>query len=319
MIRLSPLLAVAALAILLAVPSAAPAQRYNVTVGIGDQSKDLFQNERYQALGLRKVRYFIRWNAIDNDRELQLADEYMDAAEQAGAEVLLHISSDTLDRREGRLPSLASYRSKVGRLVRRYRDRIDAIGVWNEVNHDSQPTWNNPRRAAQYFLAMRQMCAGCTIVALDVLDQSGVERYMRRWFRALGRRNRSKAGIVGIHNYSDTNRFRDRGTRQIIRELRRHNRRAKVWFTETGGVVKFGTSFPCVRDAPAAAERRAARAVDYMFSLTRRFRRDVQRLYMYNFFGDDCVGRFDAGLVRRDGTPRPGYERVRRGLRNFRR
>jgi hypothetical protein len=53
----------------------------------------------------------------------------------------------------------------------------------------------------------------------------------------------------------------------------------------------------------------------------RRFRRDLQRLYIYNFFGDDCRGRFDAGIVKSnsDPTPRPAYNRVRRQLRNFKR
>ena len=60
----------------------------------------------------------------------------------------------------------------------------------NEANHDSQPTWNNPRRAAQFFLAFRSMCRGCKIVALDVLDQRGVDRYINRFFAALGSRKR---------------------------------------------------------------------------------------------------------------------------------
>jgi hypothetical protein len=58
-----------------------------------------------------------------------------------------------------------------------------------------------------------------------------------------------------------------------------------------------------------------------MFTLTKRFRKDIQRLYIYNFFGDACQGRFDAGLVKSnsDPDPRPGYDRVRRQLKNFRR
>ncbi len=58
-----------------------------------------------------------------------------------------------------------------------------------------------------------------------------------------------------------------------------------------------------------------------MFALTRRYRRDIKRLYIYNFTGDACEGRFDAGLMRdRAGTiRRPGYDVVRRELRRFRR
>ena len=44
--------------------------------------------------------------------------------------------------------------------------------TWNEANHCSQPTCNNPKRAAQYYLALRKHCRGCRIVAADVLDGS---------------------------------------------------------------------------------------------------------------------------------------------------
>jgi hypothetical protein len=91
---------------------------------------------------------------------------------------------------------------------------------------------------------MRRICRGCTIVALDVLDQRGVARYIRRWYRALSRSLRSRARLVGIHNYSDTNRLRSRGTRSIIRTVKRYSRHARFWMTETGGVVNFGRSFP---------------------------------------------------------------------------
>jgi len=304
---------------LLALPAAAQAQTVNVSVGIGDQNPGMFANPAFERLGIRKVRYFIRWNAITDPLQVANADAYVRNARAAGARVFMHISTSDLRRRRGTLPSLAQYRASVGALVRRYRAQgVREWGVWNEANHDSQETFDNPRRAAQFFLEMRRLCRGCMIVALDLLDQRGVDRYIRRFYAALGR-NRRLAGLVGIHNYSDTNRRRSSGTQAIIRAVRRQNRAARFWMTETGGVVRFGGSFRCDPADPAPAERRAARAIDYMFSLTRRFRRDVQRLYIYNWTGEDCQARFDAGLTRRDGTPRPGYERVRVALRRFRR
>ena len=30
--------------------------------------------------------------------------------------------------------------------------------TWNEANHCSQPTCRNPKRAAQYYLALRKHC-----------------------------------------------------------------------------------------------------------------------------------------------------------------
>ena len=299
------------------VPAAASAQSINVAVGIGDQADSIFGDTNFQALRVKKVRYFIKWDAIDRPGELAQADAYVNRARAAGIQVLMHVSSNNLARKAAKLPSVATYRSKVKRLIDRFRPQgVRTWGSMNEANHDSQPTWNNPRRAAQFFLAMRSMCRGCTIVGLDVLDQRGVERYISRFYAALGSRKRL-ASIVGIHNYSDTNRNRDTGTRAILRSVKRQNRRAQFWLTETGGVAKFGTSFPCNPANPAAAERRQARSVKFMFTLTKRFRRDIKRLYIYNFTGADCEGRFDAGITRRNGTPRPAYAEVRRQLRNF--
>ena len=43
-----------------------------------------------------------------------------------------------------------------------------------------------------------------------------------------------------------------------------------------------------------------------MFRLARKFRHTVKRLYAFSWTGSSCVG-FDAGLVRADGSTRPGY------------
>jgi hypothetical protein len=293
---------------------------YPVAVGIGDQNVAMFDNPLFGDLGIRKVRYFVKWDTIDRPGELAITDAWVNRAVALRLQVLMHISSsDLTNLKQAKLPSVREYKEKVGALIDRYRPLgIRTWGAMNEANHASQPTWNNPRRAAQYFLALRQMCKRCTILALDVLDQRGVDRYIRRFYAALGRR-RSLAKFVGIHNYSDTNRRRDSGTRLIIRTVKRLNPRAQFWLTETGGVAKFGRSFPCDPAKPERAEQRQARAVDFMFTLTRRFSADVRRLYVYNFTGDDCQGRFDSGLVRRNGTARPAYDVVKRRITRFKR
>jgi hypothetical protein len=142
-----------------------------------------------------------------------------------------------------------------------------------------------------------------------VLDQAGVERYIQRFMAAAGS-SRRYVRTVGIHNYSDTNRRRSTGTATIIRTVRHYRPTAAMWLTETGGVVRFGRSFPC-------SESRAANRITYMFSLARKYRSSIKRLYAYNWQGTNCQTRFDAGLVRKDGTPRPGYTAFKRGLAGF--
>lgn len=317
--RLIPVLLAALAAALLALPAAAPAARTPVFVGIGDQNSGIFSLPAFSSLGLKKVRYFLPWDAQAHPGTVEAADAYVAAAKARGVRVLMHFSTDDYRLRKAKLPSLSKFRKTTLPLVRRFRSQgVREFGVWNEANHKSQPTYRNPKRAAQFFLALRRSCRGCTVVALDLLDQAGVARYVQRFYRALGRK-RTLAKIVGIHNYGDTNRpaRKGSGTRGIIRAVKRFNRRTQFWLTETGGIVKFGRAFPCSATKPARAEKRAARGLKTMFTLTRRFRRDVKRLYIYNFYGEDCRARFDAGLVRRDGKPRPGYRVVKKALKGF--
>ena len=293
----------------------------NIAVGIGDQNATMFNSPFYKDLKLKKTRYFIEWNAITQADQIAKADLFVDNARLNGVKVLMHISTDNINARSrSPLPSARKYRGRVKALVRRYKPRgVTEWGVWNEANHRSQPTAKNPSRAARFFVQMRSLCRGCTIVALDVLDQAGVERYITRWFTALGRRNARKAKIVGIHNYSEVNRRLKRGsrrypgTRRIVDAARAYNRRVKFWYTETGGHVKlFGT----------CNVARAANRTRYMFVLAKRFRRYVQRLYTYNWTPTptcDRATRFDAGIVTRRGSPRAAYYVIKRRLNGFRR
>lgn len=304
------LLAIAA-GLLVAAP--APAA-YDVRVGIGDQNASMFSHPDFKRLKIKRVRYFIPWHAVTQPHEMQRADEFVRAAKAARVSVFMHISSDNLTRRKAKLPSKRRYRRLVTQLVRHYR----AMGVreWgsrNEANHDSQATWKSPSRAAWEYKTVRRVCRRCTIVGLDLLDQRGVARYISRFYRALGSRTwRRRVSIVGIHNYSDVNRKRTTGTRTIIRAVRRYNRRATFWLTETGGLVRLSTSWPY-------NQRRAASRLDYMFRVTRKYRRHIKRLYIYNWTGAPRGFRFDAGLVNPDGSRRPGYRVVARWIKRFKR
>lgn len=309
-----PRIVLTLLSALLLTGLAAPAAeaKTRVAVGLGDQSPAMFKSKNFKALKIKKVRYFIRWDGMRVGYARRGADQYVAAARKAGVKVFMHISTNDYRPRKAKLPSAKQYRRYVGNLITRYRKKgVREFGVWNEANHYTQPTYKNPRRAAQYFRIARSKCRGCTIVALDVLDQPNVESYIRRFYRALKPAERRYAKLVGIHNYGDTNRRRVSGTRDILKEVRKHNRRAKFWFTETGGIVNLGRSFKC-------STTRAAKSLTYMFKLARKYRRSVQRLYAYNWFGTkpSCTG-FDSGLVAWNGKPRKGYKTFKAGARKF--
>ena len=316
--RLSPLVVVLAL---LAVPASASA--VNIRVGIGDQSPAMFANPDYKALKLKLSRYFIEWNAISDPAERAKADVFVATARQNGVKVLMHISTDDIKSESGaapKLPSLAAYRKNVGALIKRYKPfGVSDWGAWNEANHNTQPTSKSPRRAAQFFGAMRTLCKGCNVVALDVLDQRGVESYIARFIKAAGK-NAARMKIVGIHNYSEVNRKIKKGTnkypgtRRIITAVHKANKKAKFWYTETGGLTAQGNAFPC-NDARAADRTR------YMFTLAKRYQRFIQRLYSYNWTpSPDCqTSVFDGGLINPDGSKRPAYTVFKNSLRSFKR
>jgi hypothetical protein len=315
-LSLTALLAALALA---AAPSSAGA-KVAVRVGIGDQQVSMFDNPLFQARKFKIVRYFVPWNIANNKAQLALATAYVERARRDHIQVLLHLSSDDLRIKRAKLPSVAAYRTQIKKVVSIFRPLgVRDFGVWNEANHASQPTYRSPTRAADFFVeayrAIKPRCSFCNVVALDVLDQTGVERYMRTFYRHLSSTYRRRATLVGIHNYGDVNRRRTTFTKSIIRQSHSFNTKTRFWFTETGGLVKFGSNFPC-------SEERARNRLRNMFSLARTYRSSgVQRLYVYNWTAppNGCDARFDAGLVNFDGTPRPGYTYLKSALPNYQR
>lgn len=319
--RLFPTLLIA-LGLVIAIPASASAAKINVAVSVGDQSPRMFSDANWRALNLKKTRFFIEWNAIDQPDQIQNADAFVDAARAAGVKVLMHISTDNINTVPPTpLPSVAQYTDKVRALIGRYKSRgVRDWGVWNEANHKSQPTAKNPKRAAEFYKTFRKFkCSSCKIVALDVLDQAGVEKYIASWIKAAGSLGK-KAKIVGVHNYSQVNRRiteknasnRYPGVARILKAIRKKNKVAKLWLTETGGLASFGNGFKCDR-------ARQANRTKYMFDLIKKYDKNIERLYSYNYFGNGCTPQFDGGIVEADGTPRAAYNTFKAQLKNTQR
>lgn len=273
-------------------------------VGVGDNSPAIFQDPLYQQLGSKITRKIVPIDTIEKGGPgLTDLDLYMNLARASGVEVMIafnptsgHKFNTTRD-----LPSPAQYR----RYFRQYLQRYPWQRVyqpWNEVNHFSQPTYKNPRRAAEFTNIAVKACRKCKITAGDFLDQKGLASYFKRFKKAL----KVKPKYWALHNYSDTNRFRSKGTREFLRLTKR----GEVWLSETGGVVQL-----CPRRCSFEySEQRAAKAIRYMFKLARSNKR-ITRLYTYSFYGVPRSERFDAGLVGPDGRKRPGYDELAKRMK----
>lgn len=257
-------------------------------VGLGDQQAAMFTDPRFRKLGIEHVRLVVSYDAVAVDFERDLTDTWLKKAQQAGVEPFITFGHSRVHPEK--LPSVAEFR----RAFRAFRERYPKVRVyasWNEINHASQPTHDRPERAADYYNVVKSACDGCTVLAGDVLDQPGMARYVKRYRRHLDGAPR----IWGLHNYADANRFRDSGLGELLRTVK-----GDVWLTETGGIVRFGRSFP-------HDEQRAARAVKFVLALAKKTPR-VLRVFLYNWTGTPPDDRFDAGLIAPDGSARPAYD-----------
>ncbi|MBI5104271.1 MAG: hypothetical protein HZB46_04665, partial [Solirubrobacterales bacterium] len=289
-------LAVAALAL-----AAGPA-RAAVTVGLSDASPYMVGDHRFAALGVRHVRLVVPWDAARTERAA--LDLYVKNATVFGADVHVAFEHARDDRCPGSpctLPSVAEYGDAVAAFRARY-PQVTTFTAWNEANHVTQPTRTAPAQAARYFAALRARCAGCTVVAGDVLaGQPG----LGAWLDAF----RAEAGpgplLWGVHDYGDANRG---GSDELDAFLGMVD--GEVWITETGGIVRFATEDG--RVTMPYDEGRAAQAVAYALDLADARAPRVTRAYLHSFTGG---GRMDTGLVGTDGRTRPGYDALLAHLR----
>lgn len=291
------------LAALAALVLAAPASA-NYRVGISEQSPSLFSSPTWQSLKLKRVRYIVAWNWYKDPAQVSEVTTYMNAAHAANQEVLVMFSA-----RRGcyvgghyskssacKAPSTSRYKSAFNAFHKAF-PWVKTFAPWNEENHLSQPTHSNPKLAAQYYSTLKSACHGCTVLGADVLDQSDVTTWLKRFISY----SHNRARIWGLHNYKDVNRHQSKGLTNVLRTVP-----GQVWLTETGGITQF------VSSGFKKSSSRAASATKYMFQLADRFdstrhgyKSKVTRLYDYSWFGGPPNAVFDSGLVDANGTPRP--------------
>ena len=143
------------------------------------------------------------------------------------------------------------------------------------------------------------MCASCTLVAGDVIDGAGMLDWLASYREGLD----ESPPIWGLHDYYDTTYFRTTGLADYARAVS-----GQVWLTETGGIVELRT-----RDGQVSLGRdelRARASVSFAFETARAFAGRVSGLYLYQWKAAPN-DRFDAGLLRPDGSARPAFDVLR--------
>jgi hypothetical protein len=278
-----------------------------VLVGIGDQDASMFADPLFAQVGFTKARYFPSWDVAFKPQEAGWLDQWLKGAEDTHTEPLISFFASlgsACPNRPCKLPTVRQY-TKAFKAFRKRWPKVKVISPWNEANHRSQPTFKNPKRAAQFYNVVRANCRGCKIIAADVIDEVNMERWLKVF-----KKTAKKPRIWGLHNYRDTNKRKGQllgGTKRLLKAVK-----GDIWLTETGGIVKF--ELPNGHLLFPYSESRANSATKRMFALAKRYRSRIKRLYIYHWKQSATDNRFDAGLLSRDGAPRPAYFTVRRAL-----
>jgi hypothetical protein len=278
---------------------AALAQPRHTIVGMGEQSPEMFQDARFHATGIRNARLLVPWDVVKRGGwPRDAADLWLSRALRDGVEPLVSFGHSMDPKRQLKLPTVRQYTAAVRAFRARY-PWVHEFSTWNEANLGSkQPTGRHPRRTAVFYRALKRQCRGCTVVAVELLVTSNWRMY--RWVRAFRKRAGRGRLIFGLHNYPDVTRMVGIRTRNFLR----HVRRAEIWITETGGIVRHRNF--------KYDESRADRVVRHVFRLTEALPR-IRRLYLYNWQYDGNE-RWDSGLLGQDGTERKAYFALLDGL-----
>ena len=252
---------IAALIAVLAIPAGANAY----TLGVSDQQASTFTNPLFAPLKFKAARYITPYDVMESPADKAQWDAWYTAATAANQKVLVSFEhSHRSNSRALKAPTVAAYTKELKKFKAAYpkrqghlalergqplppHDRRERAGPADQAlqpDHRSQGT-------AQYYMAARKVFKGSKYrsSALDILDEQNVNKTIK-YLQSFLRHASPDPKIIGFHNYSDTNRFSTTRTKRVLAAFH-----GKVWLTETGGIVKLGSSFPSTR---AARRRRWA-------------------------------------------------------------
>ena len=305
---MAPAAALAALAL------AAPATSHAFVAGLGDQKPETFSDPLFRALKVKRTRYIVAWDAVNDPVQRARVDAWFAAARRAKLEILVafnHSAGMQCPAQPCHAPRVSAYTRAVKKFHRRWGRYVKAYQPWNESNSATQPTSSmgkgrrqakkGARLVARYYLALKKIAGRKrTVTGADIQDIGAFTQYAKDFLAAIPRKQRPK--VMGLHNYNDTNYRRTRYTQQFIKALPRGT---KIWLTETGGLYRF-TPASGVGGLPPS-ESRQKRAMSHLFKLARKFRRQIDRVYIYQWKAN-ATDRFDAGVVSPEGQKRPAYD-----------
>jgi hypothetical protein len=291
--------------------------------------------DRLRELGVSWIRVPVIWNRVETEGWGQL-DSLVDAARAEGFRVQLNLippapASATADGRVGVLrPDPARFAGFARAAAERYRDRVRRWSIWNEPNLVNwlRPVREMPRLYRRLYeagsQAIRSVQPGAQVLIGETAPYArrGDGMAPLRFLRAVVAEGPLAADGYAHHSYdfeSPPERAHpgsDNATLGSIENLLAlldslgaagslrtpDGRPLDVWITEFGYLQRTGRALP--------PERRA----DYVrraFELAASHHPRVRQLLQYLLVSPPegfPGGRFDTGLLMRDGRPTPAYD-----------
>ncbi len=273
----------------------------SVALGIADQTTAPFADPRFAALGARRARRTVAWDAFAHDWQVRELDAWLAAARRAGVRPLIAFDRSRIARRKEVVPSRAQLRRTFATFRARY-PWVREFSAWNEPNLGGQWPYAARRGAERLGLVwrdMRRACPRCTIAAADLVDYPNMVRFARRIARGAGR----EPGLWGVHTYLSANRFDASRTLALLRAVR-----GDLWLTEVGGLVRRRSG--STTRVPEGVGH-AARVTSFIFDGLVRLDRRIRRVYLYHWSSGGRRSSWDSGLIDPHGRARPALARVR--------
>ena len=270
-------------------------------VGIGDNNTAIFSDPRFLALGITQVRDDIAWNALAVPRARAELAAWLADAQADGLTPLItfdHVVGSV--RTQRKLPSVAQF-SRAFLTFHKLYPWVKDFETWDEANFYLEGTAFNPQRAAQFYLALRKDCRSCTILASDLLDVPKTEAVpMVQWVAEFIRYAHTQPAYWGLNNYFGANRL-DAGTTERLL----HAVKGKIWFAETGGIVRRdnGSTVGFTQGA-----QHAAKVDRFIFNKLARLSPRIQRVYLYEWNAQTAHDKWDSALISWTGATRPAYD-----------
>jgi hypothetical protein len=292
--------------------AAVPSAQASFTVGISDQQATTFSNSLYPALNLKAARYVAPYDVTSNSVQLGKWDDWYKAATKANQKILVSFEHSRTKGKEQKTPTVAQYKAAMKAFHTAYPS-VKEINTWNEVNAcqkggrtERQPLGicrpSKAKLLVQFYGVDRQVFKGGTIIPVNVLDDKPTTAGAAvAYIKAFKKATKVMPKVWGIHNYSDTNRFSQVRTKNIVKAI---GSKGQIWLLETGGQLNVFSGNESQKEAGAA------KALGCMFYIAKHNPR-IKRVYVYQFNGAPSGSRFDAGLVDFTGNlARPGYKVV---------